>query len=694
MIALFNLRLMPNEPETNLKNKAAAMLGILPEEINSLAITKKSLDARKKADIFYTYSVEVAVNGEEDQLISRVPSTSKAAIKPDILPKKLSQVDGPRPIVVGFGPAGMFAALFLAEANLRPIVLEQGCDAQTRLAAVQEFWNKGRLDPNCNVQFGEGGAGTFSDGKLNTNTKDARIGFVLDAFVRFGAPENIRYDAKPHIGTDILVRVVQNMRSEIIARGGEVRFGHKLTAIKKDDNTLSAVTVQSAQGEYGLPCRHLVLAIGHSARDTFEMLHSMGVDMQPKAFSMGVRIEHLQADIDAAQYGRARNTLPPADYKLACHLPNGDSAYTFCMCPGGVVVAASSQEGGVVTNGMSYSTRGGKNANAALLVTVTPEDFPDTSPLGGIRWQRQIEQRAFEYAGGDYRAPAQLAGDFIKNIPSTAARSVAPTYRPGVRYGDLRAVLPAKITDTIAKALPILAQRLRGFNNPDAVLTAPETRSSSPVRIVRNESLQSELKGLYPCGEGAGYAGGITSAAVDGLRCAKALTEALLEEADQKTKTKDAAGQSPCTGNTPTKKPAVRVVAALIWEGDRFMICRRPAHKARGLLWEFVGGKVEPTETDRQALIRECNEELGVDLDVGDLYMQVVHPYPDLDVQLMLYHAAIVRGTPQKLEHDDIRWIVAGEIPEYEFCPADTEILKKIASDTMIGCLPPKANES
>jgi mutator protein MutT len=689
MIALANLRLMPNEPETNLKNKAAAMLGILPEEIKSLAITKKSLDARKKADIHYTYSVEVAVKGDEDQLISRVPSASKAAIEPDILPKKLLQVDGLRPVVVGFGPAGMFASLYLAEANLRPIVLEQGYDAQTRLAVAQEFWSRGRLDPNCNVQFGEGGAGTFSDGKLNTNTKDARIGFVLDAFVRFGAPANIRYDAKPHIGTDILVRVVQNIRKEIIALGGEVRFGHKLTAIKKDDNAISAVAIQSAQGESHLPCRHLVLAIGHSARDTFEMLHSMGVNLQPKAFSMGVRIEHLQADIDAAQYGRVRGQLPPADYKLACHLPNGESAYTFCMCPGGIVVAASSQENGVVTNGMSYSTRGGKNANAALLVSVKPEDFPDSSPLSGMRWQRQIEQRAFEYAGSDYRAPAQLAGDFIKNIPTTAARSVSPTYRPGVQYGDLREVLPEKITDTIAKALPILAHKLRGFDNPDAVLTAPETRSSSPVRIVRNESLQSELKGLFPCGEGAGYAGGITSAAVDGLRCAKALTKLIQEEMNRKTKTKDIENQSPRSRSISTKKTAARVVAALIWEGDRFMICRRPAHKARGLLWEFVGGKVEPTETDRQALIRECREELGIDLDVDGLYMQVVHSYPDLDVQLILYHAVIVRGTPQKLEHEDIRWIVAGEIPEYEFCPADTDIIKRISLDAAEGRLPP-----
>jgi 8-oxo-dGTP diphosphatase len=306
-----------------------------------------------------------------------------------------------------------------------------------------------------------------------------------------------------------------------------------------------------------------------------------------------------------------------------------------------------------------------------------------------MRWQRQIEQRAFEYAGSDYRAPAQLAGDFIKNIPTTAARSVSPTYRPGVQYGDLREVLPEKITDTIAKALPILAHKLRGFDNPDAVLTAPETRSSSPVRIVRNESLQSELKGLFPCGEGAGYAGGITSAAVDGLRCAKALTKLIQEEMNRKTKTKDIENQSPRSRSISTKKTAARVVAALIWEGDRFMICRRPAHKARGLLWEFVGGKVEPTETDRQALIRECREELGIDLDVDGLYMQVVHSYPDLDVQLILYHAVIVRGTPQKLEHEDIRWIVAGEIPEYEFCPADTDIIKRISLDAAEGRLPP-----
>ncbi len=690
MILLRNLRLMPGEPEDVLKAKVAAALGMDARDVMGVDIVKKSLDARKKQDIHFEFAVHVSVACDEAALLKKVPTAEKVSPKTKFSPKPIVCHDGARPVVIGFGPAGMFAALFLAMANAKPIVLERGCDAQTRVSAVLNFWHNGLLDAECNVQFGEGGAGTFSDGKLTTGIKDLRVGFVLESLIRFGAPENIRYDAKPHIGTDVLVRVVQNLRREIIALGGEVRFGHKVTAIETEHGAVVGVIAQNEKGLVQMASRQVVFAIGHSARDTFEILDDMGINMQPKGFSMGVRIEHSQTDIDAAQYNRVRGVLPPADYKLACKLPDGNSAYTFCMCPGGVVVAAASEKGGVVTNGMSYANRGGKNANAALLVTLTPADFPDDTPLGGMRWQRMIEKSAFEYAGGNYRAPAQLAGDFFKKKPSTGPGSVHPTYRPGVFWGDLRTVLPQKITDTIALSLPLLARKLHGFDHPDAVLTAPETRSSSPVRVMRNERLQSSAAGLYPCGEGAGYAGGITSAAVDGLRCAEALLEAMQKD----TMKRDGYNKTEVQKNDNTFKtnhpPFVRVVAALIWCERRFLICRRPQNKARGMLWEFVGGKVEPKETDRAALMRECREELGVDIAAGELYMQVTHPYPDLTVQLVLYHAAITRGTPQKYEHDDLRWITADETDGFDFCPADTEILQKIKSDTAAGLLPPR----
>ena len=373
-----------------------------------------------------------------------------------------------------------------------------------------------------------GGAGTFSDGKLNTGTHDARIGFVLAEFAAHGAPEHITYDAKPHIGTDVLVEVVQNLRREVIDRGGEVRFGHRVTGLSTEDGHIAALTVAGPAGSYTLPARQVILAIGHSARDTFEMLHAQGVPMEPKPFSMGVRIEHPQRLVNESQYGPFADApgLGAADYKLNVRLPDGSSAYTFCMCPGGYVVAAASEEGGVVTNGMSDHARDGENANAALLVTLNPADFPDRSPLGGMYWQRQLEQTAFRAGGSNYRAPAQLVGDFLARRPSQTLGAVQPTYRPGVTLCELHTVLPERITSVLEQALPELDRKLHGFAAPDAVLTAPETRSSSPVRILRDETRQSQLRGLYPCGEGAGYAGGITSAALDGILTAEAVIEA------------------------------------------------------------------------------------------------------------------------------------------------------------------------
>ena len=536
MIRLHNIKIALDYSAKSLAAAAAKKLGCTQGQIARCEISKKSVDARKKNDVCFVVSIDVTLKNPQDErrLAARLAPNAGAMIEPYTPPAvpMLKAAPAVRPIVVGFGPAGLFTALTLAESGACPIVLERGQDVDTRTRDVHAYWENGQssFKSTSNVQFGEGGAGTFSDGKLNTGTKDPRGEHILRTFVRFGAPKEILINAKPHIGTDHLKHVVKAMREEIIRLGGEVHFGARMTEIVRTNGVISALRYEDELGEHELCASYVILAIGHSARDTFTMLHDSRFSLQQKPFSIGARIEHPQMLINRAQYGdsAAHPALGAADYKLALHLPSGRSVYTFCMCPGGSVVASASEPDSVVTNGMSCFARDLENANSALLVGVGPEDFPSDHPLAGMYLQREIERKAFLLGGKTGKAPAQLAGDLLEGRASTSVRSVNPSYRPGVVMGDLAELLPDYVIAAMREALPLLGRKLRGFDHPDALLTGPETRSSSPVRIPRGEDLSSvDCRGLYPCGEGAGYAGGITSAAVDGVRCAEAVLEAL-----------------------------------------------------------------------------------------------------------------------------------------------------------------------
>ena len=519
MIIINDLRL-PLDTDFKSLESAVSIKGV---RIKSARLYKKSVDARKKHDVHFCCSV--VVETDNDTLALKRLKNAKSFSENEYKYKKCDTLPKLRPVVVGFGPAGIFAAYTLAKAGLCPIILERGQDVDTRTADVKSFWESGSLNTESNVQFGEGGAGAFSDGKLTTGIKDPRCREVLKLFHKFGAPDNILTDAKPHIGTDVLAVVIKNIRQEIIRLGGEVRFGHKLTKINAENGSLCSIDVE-AEKSYTLPSDRLVLSIGHSARDTFYMLRDCGFEMIKKPFAVGVRIEHPQSLINRALYGDFADhpALSAADYKLSVHLQNGRGVYTFCMCPGGFVVNASSEKGMTAVNGMSYMARDGKNANSAVLTEVLPSDLSE-DVLSGIELQRDIEKAAYDITGGK-GVPVTTVGDYLYGEKSEPICS--PTVRPRAIYSDIGRVFPAFINESLKSGIAELGNKLSTFSLRGAVLTAPESRSSSPVRIVRDESLSSvSVFGVYPSGEGAGYAGGIMSAAVDGMKSAESIISSL-----------------------------------------------------------------------------------------------------------------------------------------------------------------------
>ncbi len=521
MLRIQQIKLPVDHEEGELKAKIASTLKITEDKIKSVEIFRKSIDARKKDNILFIYTVDIELS-EEIKISKKNPNISE--IEPFVYSVEITGEEElqNRPVVIGTGPAGLFCGLLLAEKGYKPIIIERGKKVQDRVKDVEKFWSDKVLNERSNIQFGEGGAGTFSDGKLNTLIKDRskRGKKVLEEFILAGASEEILYLNKPHVGTDVLRDVIVNIREKIISLGGTFRFEEKVLDVNiKDGKLLRVITENDI-----LDTEVAVFAIGHSARDTFEMLNNVAI-LEPKAFAIGVRIEHHQSMINEAQYGEYANhpMLGAADYKFVHKCKNSRSVYTFCMCPGGMVTGSSSEANSVVTNGMSYHDRDLENANSAVIVSINPEDFESNSPLAGIEFQRKYERLAFEIGGSTYNAPAQLFGDFEKNIVSKNFGEIYPTYRPGVIFANLRDCLPDYVCDSLVEGINAFGNLVEGFNRSDAVLTGVETRTSSPIRIVRDDNFESSVKGIYPCGEGAGYAGGIMSAAIDGLKVAEAI---------------------------------------------------------------------------------------------------------------------------------------------------------------------------
>jgi len=525
MIRISQIKISIEEPIEKVKEIVLKALNLEESDLLEYRIYKQSIDARRRGKLEFVHTVDIAVANEAAILNRNIPNVTQTPQVDYIMPSSGTTPMKHRPVVIGFGPAGMFAALLLAQKGYRPIVLERGEAVDERVKAIDEFWTKGNLAPNSNVQFGEGGAGTFSDGKLTTRVKDLRGRKVLEELVAAGAPEDILYMAHPHVGTDLLRGIVKNMREEIIRLGGEVRFNCQVKDFLIEDGKLVGVQIPSGK----LETNHAILAIGHSARDTFFKLYDRHVDMTAKPFAVGVRIEHPQYVINDAQFKEfsGHPKLGAAEYRLTHKASNGRGVYTFCMCPGGLVVPSSSEKGRLVTNGMSEHARDEANANAGLLVTVGPDDFGSDHPLAGVEYQRRLEEKAFGLGGSNYVAPAQLVGDFLKGQQSKKIGSVEPSYALGVKMTNLNRLFPDEILDPMREALKAFDRKLKGFAMDDAIMTAVESRSSSPVRIERSsETFQSPTAaGLYPSGEGAGFAGGIVSAGIDGLKCAQAIIE-------------------------------------------------------------------------------------------------------------------------------------------------------------------------
>lgn len=532
MIRITELRLPLEHPSDALPAAIVERLGVTATDLLDYQVFKRGYDARKRDAIRLVYTLDITV-ANEAVVLKRFSQDPHITLSPDTnyhfvgqAPENLQQ----RPVIVGFGPCGIMAGLLLAQMGFRPIILERGKKVRERTKDTWGLWRKNQLNPESNVQFGEGGAGTFSDGKLYSQIKDPKHygRKVLTEFVKAGAPEEILYVSKPHIGTFRLVKMVENIRREIESLGGEIRFQQQVTDVLIEKGQLRGVILNNGEQ---LRTDHVILALGHSARDTFHMLYERGVFMEAKPFSVGFRIEHPQKLIDQARFGKfaGNELLGAADYKIVHHAKNGRSVYSFCMCPGGQVVAATSEPGRVVTNGMSQYSRAERNANAGIVVGITPQDYPG-GPLAGIEFQRRWESRAYELGGGNYEAPGQLVGDFIKGQASTQLGTVEPSYQPGVHLTDLATSLPSYAIEAIREALPAFEKQIKGFSMYDAVLTGVETRTSSPLRITRGQDMQSlNIKGLYPAGEGAGYAGGILSAGVDGIRVAEAVAQAILK---------------------------------------------------------------------------------------------------------------------------------------------------------------------